>query len=168
MKSFLILAALNLLPLSIHAQERTTAGPLDTQASWAALKNLVEGANMNAKVATILAEAIKHCGMQDKLYGPQTAGADTDGCKLIPAPSLAMQTVTASASGGKQASATATCPTGTGVTGGGGSCRTGGGGGWTWLNVSQPSGNGWYAECDTEKNGMSTTINVYARCLQTH
>jgi len=120
---------------------------------------------MNAKAAVILAEAIKKCGMQDKLYSPQTTGADADGCKSIPT-NPAVQTVTASANGGKHASATAKCPTATLVTGGGGVCRTGGGGGWTWLNVSQPSGNGWYAECDTEKNGMSTTINVYARCLK--
>lgn len=74
------LLTLCLLVATAHAQERTATGPLTTEASWAALKNLTEQANSNANSAHIRLNQIEMCAKEQKLYSPSTAGADEHGC----------------------------------------------------------------------------------------
>ena len=75
----LFLATLLLVPAA-YAQERTATGPLQTEASWAALKNLTEQANTNAQAAHIRLNQIETCAKEQKLYSPSTTGADEHGC----------------------------------------------------------------------------------------
>lgn len=79
MKTHLTLA-LCLLATTVQAQERTASGALTTEASWAALKNLTEQANSNAKSAHIRLDQIEMCAKDQKLYSPSTTGADQRGC----------------------------------------------------------------------------------------
>lgn len=82
MKTLPLLALCLLVPAT-YAQERTASGALTTEASWTALKNLTEQANGNAQNALTLANAIRKCGDQKKLYGPGATGADADGCVSV-------------------------------------------------------------------------------------
>lgn len=77
----LLVGALLAAPLShAVAQEITASGNLQTETSWLALKNLVDAANNQSKMAMALAEAIKSCGSKGMVYGPGVAGADATGC----------------------------------------------------------------------------------------
>ena len=69
-----------LLATTAQAQERTATGPLTTEASWAALKNLTEQANNNANSAHIRLNQMETCAKEQKLYSPSTTGADEHGC----------------------------------------------------------------------------------------
>ncbi|PLK68688.1 hypothetical protein C0V73_22730 [Rhizobium sp. TH135] len=51
--------------------------------SWTALKSLVEAADLKAKGATILAEAIQTCGSKGMLYGPSHEAKDANGCVAV-------------------------------------------------------------------------------------
>jgi len=79
MKTFLILTFC-LLVSAVQAQERTATGPLQTEASWAALKSLSEQANTTAKTAHIRLNQMDVCAKEGKLYSPSIAGADEHGC----------------------------------------------------------------------------------------
>lgn len=158
---FLLLGLAALSPLTVVAQERVASGNLNTEANWGALRNLAELANTKAQTASILAEAIKACGMKDMIYAPQTAGADGSGCKKISS-SPKTRVVTASVTAFRWPGAAAMCPAGTLVVGGGGTCSSSIG--WMFLNNSYPYGNGWYASCDTEQK-VTASITTYAVCL---
>lgn len=67
--------------MTSSAQERTASGNLQSEASWASLRSLVEASDFKAQKAAILAEAIKNCGVKGMLYAPGTAGIDSQGCK---------------------------------------------------------------------------------------
>lgn len=62
------------------SQERTAGGNLGLETNWNALKNLVDQANGNSKLALTLAEAIKRCGIKGTFYSPGVEGADEEGC----------------------------------------------------------------------------------------
>lgn len=90
MKSIPILAAICLLAISAHAQERTAGGALDVQMTWTALKGIADAAKHQAEVATIAANAaldktkkIEACGLKGMFYTPEKAGADGEGCAAI-------------------------------------------------------------------------------------
>ena len=76
-----LLATLLTLGVPALAQERTAGGPLQNEASWAALKNLTEQANANAKTAHIRLDQMALCGNKSMFYAPDAEDADTDGCK---------------------------------------------------------------------------------------
>lgn len=146
--------------LSANAQERTASGALNTEANWTALSNLVQQANSQARVATIAATDAQT--KANSMIGCAASGKLFDGtaCKPISG-TLRANYVTASNTAFRWPSATATCPAGTVIAGGGGSCTSSVG--WMFLNASQPSGNGWYASCDTEKK-VTASITVFALC----
>ncbi len=79
----LLLATLCLLIPAAHAQERTAAGPLETQMTWTTLKNLVDDTNTKITATNNRLDQIEKCGKQKKLYGPGTTGADADGCVSV-------------------------------------------------------------------------------------
>lgn len=88
MKSFLIIIPAMALGTFQHiqAQERTAGGALQTEASWAALKNLIGVVGDKTKIAQITATAalelatrIRNCGNKGMLYAPDNGGND-DGC----------------------------------------------------------------------------------------
>lgn len=79
-KSLPLLTVLCLLAPMPYAQERTAGGPLDTQMSWTALKNLTDQASNNAKAAHIRLNQLEICAKKKMLYSPSTVGADGDGC----------------------------------------------------------------------------------------
>ncbi len=97
MKTYSILVCA-LLALSavgtLIAQETTAAGTMNAQMSWTALKNLIDQAVNQAKVATITAEnakttaedalaramKIEACGNKGMIYAPGAVGADVGGC----------------------------------------------------------------------------------------
>jgi len=89
MRNTPILATLLALPLlatmaPVHGQERTVQSNLNTEASWTALKNMIQAADMKAEMAQILANASKDCGISGMLYGPGTPTSDpTTGCKPV-------------------------------------------------------------------------------------
>ena len=57
---------------------------MQIEANWSALKSIADQANGNAKMALVLAEAMKTCNMQGMFYAPGTSGADTTtGCKEL-------------------------------------------------------------------------------------
>lgn len=81
------------------AQEATASGNLNTEATWTALRNLVNAANNQSKMATTtavdardrainaltLAQRIEACGNRNMMYAPAATGADAKtGCKSIP------------------------------------------------------------------------------------
>lgn len=98
-------AGLVLLPMVAISQERAASGNLQTEASWTALKNLVNAADGKASVAQItandaqtkannaqttadtaltVAQKIESCGKKGMLYAPGMSGADAKtGCKVI-------------------------------------------------------------------------------------
>jgi hypothetical protein len=79
--SLALIGVLIAVPLSSTVSQETTAsGNLNTEASWAALHNLIDVANSQSKMAMALAEAIKSCGSKGMVYGPGIEGADTNGC----------------------------------------------------------------------------------------
>jgi len=80
LKTFSLFTALCLLASGGYTQERTANGPLQTEASWAALKNLTEQANNNAKAAHIRLNQMEKCMKEGKLYAPGTEGTDVAGC----------------------------------------------------------------------------------------
>jgi len=84
MKTLPILTLCLLVPAA-YAQERTAAGALETQASWAALKSLTEQANTNAKSAHIRLDQIELCGKKGMLYAPGGEDSDKQGCKPLSA-----------------------------------------------------------------------------------
>jgi len=95
--SLFLLAGVVLFPVMGMAQERTASGNLQQEASWNALKNLVEVADGKASTAQIAATAaldkankMEACFNQNKIYAPTATGADaTTGCKpLSSAPRL--------------------------------------------------------------------------------
>lgn len=79
--TLLLVGTLLVAPFShTSAQETTASGNLQTEASWSALKSLIDAANNQSKMAMVLAEAIKSCGSKGMVYGPGVAGADANGC----------------------------------------------------------------------------------------
>lgn len=89
MKPLPILAGLCLLLPAAHAQEITAGGALAQEASWSALKQLVDVAHGTAKTAQITASSaldkatkIEACGKERKVYTPDVTakGADANGC----------------------------------------------------------------------------------------
>lgn len=79
MKTLPILALCLLVPAT-YAQERTAAGPLATEASWQALKNLTEQAKNQAQTAHIRLNQMEKCNRKGLLYAAGAEGADSDGC----------------------------------------------------------------------------------------
>lgn len=82
----------------VVAQETTAAGSMNTQMSWAALKNLIDQAVNQSKIATItaedaktkaedaltLAKKIEACGNKGMIYASGAVGADAQGCIMPP------------------------------------------------------------------------------------
>ncbi len=83
MNIFFLCAALCVAAPLAHAQERTAAGALDTQMTWSALKNLVDGANTKITATNYRIDQIEKCGKKGMLYAPGTPNVDTDGCKAM-------------------------------------------------------------------------------------
>ncbi len=82
MKTLLpFLVTICLLTPTLHAQERTASGPLQTEASWNALKSLTDNANNNAKSAHIRLNQIDLCAKKGMFYAPGTGNTDENGCK---------------------------------------------------------------------------------------
>jgi len=79
MKTLSLLTLCLLVPAA-YAQERTATGPLQTEASWAALQNRIDATNGNVAALRIEVEAMKKCNNQKKIHAPQSADADADGC----------------------------------------------------------------------------------------
>lgn len=67
-----------------HAQERSVGGPLQTEASWSALKNLVEATHSRVSVLQVDIDAAKNCAAQTKLWDPKRGcvaiSSDKKGC----------------------------------------------------------------------------------------
>lgn len=70
------------------AQETTAAGNLNTEASWSALRNLVDASNNQSKIANITANSalekankIEACGKDGMIYSP-TKGCVTPSIKV--------------------------------------------------------------------------------------
>ena len=100
-RTSLLFATLLLVPTLSFAQERTASSGLEMQASWTALKSLVEQANGNAKIAKIGVDAIIACNEKKMLYAPNNAARDAGGCiKVVDPQKLDMQTGTFDYSGG--------------------------------------------------------------------
>lgn len=78
---FALTLALTLLAAPTHAQERTASGPLQTEASWSALKGIADSANNNAKSAHIRLNQVETCGKLGMFYAPGAPGSDGQGCK---------------------------------------------------------------------------------------
>jgi hypothetical protein len=76
------LVAITLLtPWIVNAQERTAGGSLQTEASWSALKNLIDKVQGDTTINKIDINAIKSCASQGKLYagsGCQDVAIPTD------------------------------------------------------------------------------------------
>lgn len=83
MKFYGMMAALCLAVAPVHAQERTASGPLETQASWSALKSMVESTNGNLATLRIEVDAIKKCGTQSMIYAPGGPNSDASGCASV-------------------------------------------------------------------------------------
>lgn len=81
MKTFPLLATLCLLIPATFAQERTVGGPLQTEASWAALQNRIEATNGNVATLRADVDAMKKCNLMGKIHAPGVEGADANGCK---------------------------------------------------------------------------------------
>jgi len=62
------------------AQERTAGGSLNQEASWNALRNLIEQATGDVKMVRADLNAIKACALKGMLHSPGVAGADEAGC----------------------------------------------------------------------------------------
>ena len=61
----------------LSAQERAVGGSLQTEASWSALKSMVERTDGNVAVLKIDVDAMKACGAQKKIWtGTQCVNAD--------------------------------------------------------------------------------------------
>jgi len=70
-----LIAAITLLSFSVaggHAQERTAGGNLQTEASWSALKTLVDRTQGNIDLVRIELNAMQKCNDQKKLYSKTT------------------------------------------------------------------------------------------------
>ncbi len=80
--SFLSLALSCMTLSATLALETTSSGNLQTEASWSALKSMVD--NANGRI-TILQTAITACSQSGKLYAPGAATADAGGCIPMPA-----------------------------------------------------------------------------------
>lgn len=116
--TLLLVGTLLVAPLShTSAQETTASGNLQTEASWSALKSLIDAANNQSKMAMIAVEAIQNCGSKGMLYGPKSPSKDASGCVPIINSSAVVQVKASSGAtkgNGKFASyAKATCPAGT-------------------------------------------------------
>jgi len=81
-KTLPILALCLLLPTA-YAQERTAAGNLATEASWAALQNRIDATNGNVNLLRADMEAMKRCAAKGKVHAPTASGVDGDGCKSL-------------------------------------------------------------------------------------
>ncbi len=79
----LLLATLCLLIPAAHAQERTAAGPLESQMTWSTLKTLVDDANTKSTAAHTRIDQLEKCNKKGLLYAPGTADVDADGCKSM-------------------------------------------------------------------------------------
>lgn len=66
------LLTLLLLPVSLHAQERTAGGSLSNEASWAALKSKIERTDGNLAVVKTDVDAMKSCAASGKIWKPGT------------------------------------------------------------------------------------------------
>jgi len=67
-----------------HAQERVAGGAsLANEASWSALKNLINKVEGDVTTQKILLNAVVECNKVGKLYAPGTTGVDSKGCKTI-------------------------------------------------------------------------------------
>lgn len=79
----LLAAAASCIALSpATALETTSSGSIQTEASWSALKSMVDNANSRI---TVLQTALTACSRNGKLYAPGADTADAGGCIAIPA-----------------------------------------------------------------------------------
>ncbi len=68
------------LPLTSTALEQVAAGTLNTQMSWTALSNSVAAVNTRVTNMNILVNQMLKCNNAGKVYAPNHASKDTDGC----------------------------------------------------------------------------------------
>lgn len=81
MKALLILVTMSLCMMPQgHAQEGVALTGVENQATWSALSNLVTAANNKATEAQNRANAMEACTRQGRIYSPNTANADANGC----------------------------------------------------------------------------------------
>lgn len=76
----ILLSALLAAPTLAAAQERTASGNLPIEASWNALRSMVDKTNGDIQLMRIELNAVKSCAVQGKLYAPEANGADSAGC----------------------------------------------------------------------------------------
>ncbi len=160
---YVVIGIMAMVGTTAQSLESTANGSLDTQASWSALKNLIDINGMGINLLKVDVNKIRACNSQKKLWAPGP-GADADGC-VATASGVQVTTVNNSAVAWRWPSVTVACPAGTKLVGGGGSCANHASCGDPRMPRSQPNGNGWYVACDTGCN-QNMTATAWAMCAQ--
>jgi H-type lectin domain len=80
MKRGLMITAALIGMTTVHAQEVTSSGNLQTETSWNALKTKIEATDSRLKIVQIQLDRSLLCGNKGMAYGPDNAAKDGDGC----------------------------------------------------------------------------------------